>query len=665
MLKRIIRQNIILFAIVIILLIISEFYLHDHEDSFSEKQAVSIVEKISNIYNKSGLEGLLAIEADLLSDQIESMSISDNQGNIIWEYKGENAGRPDEKNLSYITSHVPGNDSLFIKVSLRNPETAKSETGNFILKMFIFLIMGTGIILINIMLLRKNISPYLSVLENHFGRQISDGNYGILDKSISELKHNLHQEKERMAEFSESLEKEIQKRTRDFEEANRLLKEEIRERKKAENANADIASMERVKSAELKKAYIELEMSRNAALNLTEDLSVEIKEREKTAKELEESEEKHRLLFENAGVGICYLNPEGKIILLNHAAAKIFGVELLDIINTSLTKILPFQQGERAGDIIDKTIKNRRRHTVEESLFVGKNKKNLLSIYNPVIDSEGEVIGTQVIYQDITELKRAEEKIKKLNESLEERVRDRTAQLESANRELESFSYSVSHDLRAPLRHINGFIEILQEKHISQLDEKGIRYLKIISDSATKMGVLIDELLDFSRTGRKELKKKAFDPNKIIDTVRNELSGEIERRDITWKIDDLPEIYADPNMLKLVFQNLIHNSLKYTRKKDRAIIQIGYHKSHKNEIEIFIKDNGVGFDMQYADKLFGIFQRLHRADEFEGTGIGLANTKRIISRHNGRIWGEAELNKGATFYFTLPKIMVGDNEPED
>ncbi len=665
MLNKIIRQNIILFTIVIILLIIAEFYIYDNKESISEKQVNLVAEKISRVFNENGLEGLRSIVPDSLNDRLSSIIISDNQGEIIWEYEGPGSGRHNGRSLITLTSPLIGNDSLFTKVSLHNPETVKSETGNFILKMLIYLIMGTGIILINILLLRKNISPYLSVLENHFGRQISDGNYEILDESISELKNNLFQEKKKMGEFSESLEKEIQKRTRDFEEANRLLKEEIRERKKAENANADIASMERVKSAELKKAYIELEMSRNAALNLTEDLSVEIKEREKTAKELEESEEKHRLLFENAGVGICYLNPEGKIILLNHAAAKIFGVELLDIINTSLTKILPFRQGERAGDIIDKTIKNRRRHTVEESLFVGKNKKNLLSIYNPVIDSEGEVIGTQVIYQDITELKEAEEKINKLNEFLEERVRDRTAQLESANRELESFSYSVSHDLRAPLRHINGFIEILQEKHISQLDEKGIRYLKIISDSATKMGVLIDELLDFSRTGRKELKKKALDPNKIIDTVRNELSGEIEGRDITWIIDDLPEIYADPNMLKLVFQNLIHNSLKYTRKKDVAIIQIGYQNSYKNEIEIFIKDNGVGFDMQYADKLFGIFQRLHRTDEFEGTGIGLANTKRIISRHNGRIWCEAELNKGATFYFTLPKIMVGDNEPED
>jgi len=251
----------------------------------------------------------------------------------------------------------------------------------------------------------------------------------------------------------------------------------------------------------------------------------------------------------------------------------------------------------------------------------------------------------------------AERETLKLNSELEQRIHDRTAQLEIVNTELEAFSHSVSHDLRAPLRHINGFAEILKEEFGDQLPEKARSYLNVIEDAAKKMNRLIDDLLNLSRTNRTELKKSAVKMKQVLDEAISEVGLLLENRTVDFQISELPEVIGDYNLLRMVWINLLDNAIKYTRPRKKAVIKIDC-KKEKKEYIFCIRDNGVGFDMQYADKLFGVFQRLHAEDEFEGNGIGLSNVRRIISRHHGRTWAEAELDKGAAFYFSLPEDIM-------
>ena len=258
--------------------------------------------------------------------------------------------------------------------------------------------------------------------------------------------------------------------------------------------------------------------------------------------------------------------------------------------------------------------------------------------------------------RDITERKLAHEKIEKLNADLQAYTR----QLEEANKELEAFSYSVSHDLRAPLRHIDGFVRMLVKQSGPQLDDRGKRYLDIIADSAQRMGTLIDDLLIFSRMSRAELRRTRVSTDSLVHEAVQGLQTEINERHINWKIAALPEVEADPAMLQQVWVNLISNAVKYTRPRDPAKIEIGCDETGNGhgEYVFYVHDNGVGFDMQYAHKLFGVFQRLHRTEEFEGTGIGLANVSRIVHRHGGRVWAESRPDAGATFYFSLPKALT-------
>ncbi|MBA4146728.1 MAG: PAS domain-containing protein [Verrucomicrobia bacterium] len=255
-------------------------------------------------------------------------------------------------------------------------------------------------------------------------------------------------------------------------------------------------------------------------------------------------------------------------------------------------------------------------------------------------------------------LRESEEKYRKLSAELDERVKARTAELELTNNELEAFTYSVSHDLRAPLRHMAAYSQLLLEDHGKKLDSEAVRFLSRIRTSARNMGYLVDDLLNLARIGRQDLKREPTSLNKLVDEALTTLKPETEQRQIEWKIARLPIARCDPGLMKQVFVNILSNAVKYSRPRETAVIEVGQTQID-NETVIFIRDNGVGFNMEYSNKLFGVFERLHRQDEFEGTGVGLATVARIVGKHNGRIWAEAEENKGATFYFTIAGIKKG------
>ena len=267
------------------------------------------------------------------------------------------------------------------------------------------------------------------------------------------------------------------------------------------------------------------------------------------------------------------------------------------------------------------------------------------------LDEQERPIAIQETNNDITERKRREEEIQGLNQELAKR----SAELESINKELEAFAYSISHDLRAPLRHMAGYTELLQKKISSGLDEKSNHYILMMLESAKRMGNLIDDLLAFSRIGRAETQKTLVDLAQLVREALSEVREDAEGRNIAWKIGTLPDFYGDRSMLRLVLVNLLSNAVKFTRTRPQAEIEIGSANGERDELIIFIRDNGVGFDMKYVNKLFGVFQRLHQAAEFEGTGIGLATVQRIIHRHGGKVWAEGTVNGGATFYFSAPR----------
>jgi PAS domain S-box-containing protein len=270
-----------------------------------------------------------------------------------------------------------------------------------------------------------------------------------------------------------------------------------------------------------------------------------------------------------------------------------------------------------------------------------------------VHDAQGRILIGVLMVRDITARHRLERQMHELNQALEQRVSDRTAALQAAVKELEAFSYSVSHDLRAPLRALDGFSQALLKDHAQGLPPEGQRYLHIIRDSALKMGVLIDDLLAFSRIGRVALKSQALDTGMLVRDALAQLAPALENRQIDWQITGLPSCHGDLALLRQVWINLLSNAVKYTSKREQATIHIGVQPGPAGQPEFVVRDNGAGFDMRYAHKLFGVFERLHRTDEFEGTGVGLAIVQRILQRHGGNIRAEAVPGEGATFYFHL------------
>lgn len=380
--------------------------------------------------------------------------------------------------------------------------------------------------------------------------------------------------------------------------------------------------------------------------------------RKRAEEDLRQSEERYRMLVDSVeDYAIYMLDPEGRAATWNAGAERIEGYAIGEILGQPVSRFFPPEEIERGRpDLLLKTAAAQDR-CQDEGWRLRKDGTRYWAsvVYTALRDDQGKLCGYSAISRDMTARKKADEEIQRLNAELEQRVVDRTAQLQAAYQEMESFSYSISHDLRAPLRHIQGFVDMLEDATAGKLDEESRNLLATISGSAVQMGRLIDALLEFSRMGRVDVSKEQVNLAQLVQSVRNDLQLDLQGRKVEWQMGELANVWADPALLRQVIYNLASNALKYSRKRERALIEMGTTETGQ-EIIFHIRDNGAGFDMTYAAKLFGVFQRLHRAADFEGTGIGLANVKRIIQRHGGRVWAEGTVDGGATFFFSLPKF---------
>jgi PAS domain S-box-containing protein len=373
-------------------------------------------------------------------------------------------------------------------------------------------------------------------------------------------------------------------------------------------------------------------------------------------RQLKESEERYRGVVEAQSEFITRFLPDGTVTFVNEAYCRYFHLNCRDIIGKKFRATIPEEEEEIVESLLRQISPEKPEFVVEHRVILPDGEIRWhqwrdRGIFSP----DGTLIEIQSVGRDISERKQMEEEKQRLNEELEERVRTRTADLEAANRELDSFSYSVSHDLRAPLRAIDGFTTILAREHASSLPAETMAYLQKIQENSRKMGMLIDDLLNFSRMSRQPLNRFLIDPTSVAEEAYDELRAETMGRTVHLEIRNMPVCSADPVLLHQVYSNLISNSLKFTRKKERAEIEIGSFERTGRTV-YYVKDNGSGFDMKYAPKVFGVFQRVHDDPSLEGTGVGLAIVERIIHRHNGEIWVESVPGEGTTFFFTLGEI---------
>ncbi len=353
---------------------------------------------------------------------------------------------------------------------------------------------------------------------------------------------------------------------------------------------------------------------------------------------------------------------ESIVTTWNSAAEKMFGYTEAEMLGKSQSLIIPPDREDEVVRILNMIKRGETLNHFETERIRKDGKVIDVSVtISPIKDEDGNIVGASKIARDISELKRAIKEIRQLNAQLEQRVTDRTAQLQAVNDELESFSYSVSHDLRAPLRHINGFSGALLEDYGDTLDETGKGYLKEVMDASKEMAELIDDVLQLARVTRTQMVPEAVNVSKMAVSVIDALKKEFPDRNVNVEIKNGLSARGDKRLIHILLTNLLGNAWKFTSKTENAEIIFDRDES-EDDAAFFVHDNGAGFDMAFSDKLFGAFQRLHGSDEFEGTGIGLATVQRIVNRHAGRVWAEGELNKGASFYFTLPAIQGNEND---